>query len=40
VVAEGANVVVSESGVFGTPHNGKKKALMKQNIRKAVAGTA
>ncbi len=40
VVAAGANVVVSGSGIFGTPDYGKTISLMKQNIRKAVGAKA
>ena len=40
VVAAGANVVVSGSGIFGTPDYGKTIALMKRNIRKAVGAKA
>jgi len=36
VAAAGGNVIVSGSGVFGTPDYGKTIALMKRNIRKAV----
>jgi len=39
-VAAGANVIVSGSGIFGTPDYGKTIALMKQNIRKAVGAKA
>ena len=38
VVAAGANVIVSGSGIFGTPDYGKTIELMRKNIRKA-AGT-
>jgi len=40
VVAAGANVIVSGSGIFGTPDYGKTIALMKENIRKAVGAKA
>ena len=40
VVAAGANVIVSGSGIFGTPDYGKTIALMKQNIRKTVGAKA
>ncbi|HWS15381.1 MAG TPA: ribulose-phosphate 3-epimerase [Candidatus Methylomirabilis sp.] len=40
VAAAGANVIVSGSGIFGTPDYGKTIALMKQNIRKAVGAKA
>ena len=39
-VAAGANVIVSGSGIFGTPDYGKTIALMKQNFRKAVGAKA
>jgi len=36
VAAAGANVIVSGSGIFGTPDYAKTIALMKRNLRKAV----
>ncbi|MDO8739000.1 MAG: ribulose-phosphate 3-epimerase, partial [Candidatus Deferrimicrobium sp.] len=38
--AAGANVIVSGSGIFGTPEYGKTIALMKRNLRKAVGAKA
>jgi len=38
VVAAGANVIVSGSGIFGTPDYRKTMEQMRRNIRKA-AGT-
>jgi len=40
VASAGANVIVSGSGIFGTPDYGKTIALMKQNLRKAVGAKA
>ena len=40
VVAAGANVIVSGSGIFGTPDYGKTIDLMRKNIRKASGGKA
>lgn len=40
VVAAGANVIVSGSGIFGTSDYGKTIALMKRNIRQAVGAKA
>ena len=40
VAAAGANVIVSGSGIFGTPDYGKTIALMKRNIRMAVGAKA
>ena len=40
VAAAGANVIVSGSGIFGTPEYGKTIALMKRNVRKAVSAKA
>lgn len=40
VVRAGANVIVSGSGIFGTPDYAKTIALMRQNIRKASAAPA
>jgi ribulose-phosphate 3-epimerase len=40
MAAAGANVIVSGSGIFGTPDYGKTIALMKRNIRKAVGAKA
>jgi len=36
VVAAGANVIVSGSGIFGTPDYKKTIGLMRANIRKAA----
>jgi ribulose-phosphate 3-epimerase len=40
VVAAGANVIVSGSGVFGTPDYGKTIETMRKNIRKAAGAKA
>jgi ribulose-phosphate 3-epimerase len=40
VVAAGANVIVSGSGIFGTPDYGRTIGQMRQNIRKASGGKA
>lgn len=40
VVRAGANVIVSGSGIFGTPDYGETIAEMRRNMRKASAGTA
>ena len=40
VVRAGANVLVSGSGIFKTKDYGKTISQMRQNIRKAVSGTA
>ena len=40
VVAAGANVIVSGSGIFGTPDYGKTIDLMRKNIRKAAGAKA
>jgi ribulose-phosphate 3-epimerase len=40
VAAAGANVIVSGSGIFGTPDYGKTIALMKRNIRQAAGAKA
>jgi ribulose-phosphate 3-epimerase len=40
VVAAGANVIVSGSGIFGTPDYRKTVELMRKNIRKASGAKA
>ena len=40
VAAAGANVIVSGSGIFGTPDYGKTITLMKKNIRITVGAKA